>query len=91
MRNHLTLSRIEENSGSIHTTDSSSLSGSIGKGGRREWTMRCTAVILESCGICGHRRLIITEKETDGMESVPEQNRLRSFDVVLVVRVESQL
>lgn len=53
--------------------------------------MRYTAVILESCGICGHRRLFITEKETDGMESVPEQNRLRSFDILLVVRAESQL
>mgnify|MGYP001333510188 CR=1 FL=1 len=53
--------------------------------------MRYTAVILESCGICGHRRLFITEKETDGMESVPEQNRLRSFDILLVVRDESHL
>ena len=53
--------------------------------------MRYTAVILFSCWTYGHRRLIITEKETDGMESVPEQSRLRSFDVVLVVRVESQL
>ena len=24
------------------------------EGERREWTMRCTAVILESGGICGH-------------------------------------
>lgn len=77
--------------GSISSTDGLSLSGSIGKGERREWTMRYTAVILESCGICGHRRLFITEKETDGMESVPEQNRLRSFDILLVVRDESHL
>lgn len=53
--------------------------------------MRYTAVILLSCWTCGHRRLIITEKETDGMESVPEQNQLRSFDVVLVVRAEPHL
>ena len=53
--------------------------------------MRYAAVILESYGICGHRRLFITEKETDGMESVPEQNRLRFFDVVLVVRDEPHL
>ena len=53
--------------------------------------MRYTAVIPLSCWTYDHRRLIITEKETDGMESVPEQSRLRSFDVVLVVRVESQL
>lgn len=36
MRNHLTLSRIEGNSGSIHATDCSSLSGSIGKRRREE-------------------------------------------------------
>ena len=59
--------------------------------GEREWTMRYTAVILFSCWTYGHRRLFITEKETDGMESVPEQNRLRSFDILLVVRDESHL
>ena len=36
MRNHLILSRIEGNSESIHTTDSSSVSGSIGKEERGE-------------------------------------------------------